>query len=108
MPSAGLQQATGCMAIKTNHGWFVVLPDETELGPYLTGMLALQVARALVLPARRDGLDAHVFVRNDCDEVHRCEMISHRDRPDPCSACENATRQRSNCPVRSEMQAASR
>jgi hypothetical protein len=103
MPSDG-RQATDYTAIKRGHGWFVVLPDETELGPYLKGMLALQVAVAHVLPARRDGLDAHLLVRDDRDVVHRCAMLSHWNSSDPCSACENASsRQPSLCPLRREM-----
>lgn len=109
MPNDTLHPPIGWSVIRKKHGWFVVLPDEsTELGPYLKGMLAMRVALAFVRPARRQALDAQVFVGSDRDQVHRCAMISHWGSRDPCHACvSTSTWQKRSCPLRSEMLATS-
>ncbi len=108
MPSDKPSRTAGWTVVKKDHGWFVVLPDETtELGPYLTGTLAMQVALAYVRPARRQALDAHVFVGNDHHEFHECAMINPANSRDPCGACmPTSPPQRPVCPLRSEMLAA--
>jgi hypothetical protein len=106
MPNDKLHATMGWTVIKKAHGWFVVLPDETtELGPYLKGSLAMQVALAFVRPARRQGLDAHVFVGNDRGQIHNCQMINGWNSSDPCHAC-SPPRQKGFCPLHAEMLAA--
>lgn len=59
---------------RINHGWHVVLPDDTQIGPYLPN-IALEVAMTHALLARKRGLEAQVFVRDQRGGTRRCAVI---------------------------------
>jgi hypothetical protein len=88
---------------KTDHGWFVVLPTNIQLGPYRNAEIALEVAMTHVLLARKRGLDADIFVRDEQGGIHRCMIIDWTNDPDRCQKCESLWRTSGlpvKCPLR--------
>lgn len=75
---------------KLDDGWYVTLPDKTLLGPYQTGDLVLEVAVTHALLARNEGLDAHIFVRDDRGGSHSCIVLDFMNDPHRCGQCESS------------------
>jgi hypothetical protein len=87
---------------KINDGWHIALPDDTQIGPYLPN-IALEVAMAHALLARKRDLDAQVFVRDECGGTHRCMVIDWMNDPNRCQKCESSWRTSAlpvKCPLR--------
>ena len=76
---------------KINNGWHVALPDETQIGPYRAD-IAVEVAVAEVLLARRRGLNARLFVRDKFGGTHSCMLVDWLNDPDRCKKCEGSWR----------------
>jgi hypothetical protein len=74
---------------KQNEGWFVILPDRSMLGPYLNGDVVLEVAVTHALLARGEGLDAHIFVRDERGGSHKCIVLDYMNDPHRCQKCES-------------------
>ena len=88
---------------KSGEGWFIALPDKTLLGPYLSAELVLEVAATHAMLARREGLDAQVYVRDEQGGSHLCLVLDHLNDPHRCARCEGSwqTAERpAKCPLR--------
>ena len=90
---------------KQNDGWFVVLPDKSMLGPYHNGDVVLEVAVTHALLARGEGLDAHIFVRDERGGNHTCVVLDHMNDPHRCQKCES-TWTTGGLPVKCHLRAA--
>jgi len=75
---------------KSDDGWYVALPDKSLLGPYHSGDMVLEVAVTHALLARNEGLDAHIFVRDDRGGSHICVILDHMNDPHRCAKCEGS------------------
>jgi hypothetical protein len=104
MPKAELHQVMFAIR-KINEGWYVELPDDTRIGPYLPN-IAVEVAATNVLLARKRGLDAHNFVRDEHGNVHSCAIVDRTSDPNRCQECERSWSTSGlsvRCPLRSAL-----
>ena len=90
---------------KQNDGWFVVLPDRSMLGPYHNGDVVLEVAVTHACLARNEGLDAHIFVRDERGGSHSCIVLDYMNDPHRCQKCES-TWTTGGLPVKCHLRAA--
>jgi hypothetical protein len=84
-----LHQTIAFTIRKIKDGWFVALPDETQVGPYRGGDVALEVAMTHALLARKRGLNARIFVRDEYGGTHACTIIDGMSAK-PCRQCEGS------------------
>lgn len=95
--------SANCTIRNSNGGWRVTLSDKSDVGPYWSAAIALQVAVTDALLARKHGLNVHVFVEDDYGTPHKCLIFGVPDSPDPCTECETSWRQSprpARCPIR--------
>ena len=74
---------------KINEWWYVESPDDTRFGPYLPNM-AIEIAAAHVLLARKRGLDTSLLVRDEYGHDHNCSLMDKTDDPNRCQECISA------------------
>lgn len=89
MRNEDLHQTIAFTIREINDGWVVALPDETQVGPYRNGDVALEVAATHSLLARKRGLDAQIFVRDEHGGTHSCMIIDWMNDLDRCQKCES-------------------
>lgn len=90
---------------KINTWWFVETPDESRVGPFLPKVV-LEAAVTRAVLARRRGLDARIFVRDEYGGTHNCPIIEEMNNPTRCQKCESAWQASSALPVRCALRAA--
>ncbi|MBI4273985.1 MAG: hypothetical protein HY659_04730 [Rhizobiales bacterium] len=108
MPTDKMSESIAFTVVKENDGWFIALPDESQVGPYYNAAIALEVAVTHALLARNQGLDAQVLVRDDYGGTHKCMMIDWCGGPGRCVVCESLwpmSPHTLRCPVRAAIHA---
>jgi hypothetical protein len=94
-----VNKAVSFIIRKISEGWHIDLPDGADLGPYRNGELALEVAVTHVLLARKEGVDARMFVRDERGGIHTCAIVDGMSDPQRCQKCESSW-QKSALPVK--------
>jgi hypothetical protein len=85
------QEAIKVTIVKlTGDQWVIRPSDKSEMGPYRSSLLALQVAATEVLVARKHGHTANMFVQDDYEDTHLCPLIDNAQGTDRCIACEKS------------------
>ncbi len=91
MPNGELPRAVVLTIIKNgSHEWIIEPADKRKMGPYHSATMALKVAALEVLSARKRGLKADIFVRDDYGSAHLCALIDRPDDTDRCVTCESS------------------
>ena len=101
MDSDNLRTVTEIAILKRDGGWFVALPDKTELGPYHGATFALQIVAVQLLLARRRNQDARFIVQDESGVRHPCALLNQQDTS--CNARESHSADCSSCPLRAEI-----
>ena len=81
--------STALTLIKRGDQWIIQVSDWTEQGPYLSAIVALQVAALEVWSARKRGLEAELFVQDDHSVTRLCRLIEKSDGTQRCAACQS-------------------
>ena len=87
-----------------NGAWFLIVPDGTELGPYLHGRMAVKIALASLRPIRRLGGEAPLLVRDSRGQFRACDIVDVSIPLLPCRRCEEDwSRGGPSCPLCHEL-----
>jgi len=70
--------------------WIVKSSEQRTMGPYFNAAVALQIAAIEVLSARKRGLNANIFVRDNHNYPRLCQLIDQIDGLERCAACQRS------------------